>query len=464
MASWAGNLLIFLQYKSFPSDVVLAFCTADVSITLCNATGQTFIVKMPDFMQYSFNEFKSKGYFVVSFTISEHPAVSSLWGANNSETVMETFKIARREHNAHAFVDAGFQLLVQTSPNYAPTCVYARVVYGGIAPQIFIAGNVQQALLNKPLTAATLRDCVSALQLDWQFAGGVNAPLTSHDFTVSAAYACLYRIFLRAYPYGMLSASVRTALYPWVKPASRGVEVYPIDRQGAPLTPLHQAVPKLEAPTQSTGEAIYPSDEPLPANTLQGALIYATQSNCTLLGVDTNSLLKIPGVVAVLLAEDMLGANLTGTGVRVFVPKGEVVPYVGSCLGVVLADSSDVANQAVSMAKVSYGTPPYAPITNLSEAIQRQSFYPPDPSYCQVAQGDADGAMKTAPYVVRGRVEGGGQYHFYMENQCAVGTLEGGEKVELICGTQMPSGNQDTIAKNLSLPSSKVSCVVCSPV
>ena len=74
-----------------------------------------------------------------------------------------------------------------------------------------------------------------------------------------------------------------------------------------------------------------------------------------------------------------------------------------------------------------------------------------------MTQGDADGAMKTAPYVARGRVEGGGQYHFYMENQCAVGTFQDGDKVELICGTQMPSDNQDKISKNLNLPSSKVS-------
>jgi len=71
--------------------------------------------------------------------------------------------------------------------------------------------------------------------------------------------------------------------------------------------------------------------------------------------------------------------------------------------------------------------------------------------------GNADKAMSTASHISSGRVSAGGQYHFYMEAQSAVASIEDdGQCVTVICGTQNPASYQSYIASLLNLPNNKV--------
>jgi xanthine dehydrogenase/oxidase len=457
-ASWAGNLMIFLQYKSFPSDAVLALTNAFAVLRISDTDGNMFDLPMDQFLTYSYETFKKRGLFIVSMTI---PDVIS--NASTTTTVSETFKVAQREHNAHAYVDAGFnfQLLASSATaSSAPICSYARIVFGGVGKTIFIASQTEQVLRNAPLNARTLGNALAALQQDLATVG-INDEFDNKHFLVSVMQSNLYLIFLRCYQSTaskyMLPSNVVSALMPWVKPSSRGVQVYPVNRFDQPqLNPVGKAVKKLEAPIQATGEAIYPSDEVVPPNGYQAEIVYSTKCAVTLVSIDASAALQINGVMAVYTAADIPGENSIGNGNTLFVPVGSVVPCVGAPLAVIVATTEEIATRAASLVKVTYGGSNAKVISNLQEAMTAKSFYDVDPSMTSMAIGDASAGLSQSVYRAKGRVSAGGQYHFYMETQTAIAQIVDGSVVKVICGSQDPSNFQTQISNVLGLPSNKV--------
>ena len=82
---------------------------------------------------------------------------------------------------------------------------------------------------------------------------------------------------------------------------------------------------KLEAPLQTTGQAAYPSDEPLTTQGLHAAVVYASQCACILTAIDASPALSMPGVSAFFMAKDIPGENTVGDDMYLFVPVGEVI-------------------------------------------------------------------------------------------------------------------------------------------
>lgn len=460
-ATWAGNLMIFLQYKTFPSDAVLAFTNAFSVLHISDTNGNMLDLSMEQFLTYSYDEFKARGLFIVSITIPDTTPVKLKFNNAGTLTVTETFKVAQREHNAHAYVDAGFNVQLISSSVGAPVCSFARAVFGGVGQTIFIAHRTEQVLCNAPLTALTLGNALGALQQDL-IAVGINGDFENDQFLVSVMQANLYLIFLRCYELTnskyMLPKNVISSLAPWVKPSSHGVQVYPINRFDQPqLNPVGKAVKKLEAPIQATGEAIYPSDEVLPPNGYQAEMVFSTKCAVSLLSIDSSAALKITGVIAVYTAADIPGENSIGNGNMLFIDVGSIVPCVGAPLAVVVATTEDIAVKAASLVRVTYGGSNTRVINNLQEAIAANSFYSDiDPSMSTLSIGNAKSAMAQATYRATGRITAGGQYHFYMETQTANAYLVDGSVIRVICGTQDPTNYQTQIANVLGLPNNKV--------
>jgi xanthine dehydrogenase large subunit len=68
----------------------------------------------------------------------------------------------------------------------------------------------------------------------------------------------------------------------------------------------------------------------------------------------------------------------------------------------------------------------------------------------RMARGDADAALAAAPHRLSGRLEMGGQEHFYLEGQAALATPGEGGQVHVLSSTQHPSEVQHLIAKVLA--------------
>lgn len=454
MGTWAGNLMTFLQYTTFPSDAVLAFVNANATLVVCDCVGNLQDLAMVDFIRSStWAEFKSSGKFLVALKIKESTTSNPVL----ARTIASTYKIAQREHNAHAYVNAAFNFKVTSSLSGAPTCRTARIVYGGVTSKTFVATRTELVLTNAALTAETLGRALQALQSDIVAAGLNESFLGNSSFLLSIAQNCLYQAILRCYAPGQLPATVISAVLPWIKPCSRGMELYPVDRDDNPLAPVGKAVKKLEAPIQATGQAVYPSDEALPTNGLYGSIVFSTKCAMTLQSIDTSTALSLAGVVACFTAADIPGTNSIATGNPFLVEVGTTVECVGQPLAIVVAETEAAANLAAASVRVTYAANGQSPIATLQEAIASQSIFTDiPPAYTHTEIGDVTTAFATAPYRAKGRLTAAGQCHFYMETQAAIATCENGDSLRVICGSQDPSMYQSNIAGVLGVHSNQV--------
>ena len=182
---------------------------------------------------------------------------------------------------------------------------------------------------------------------------------------------------------------------------------------------MHKAVIKLEAKSQSTGEAKYPSDVPLPAQGLCAAMVYTTQASGKIKAIDASRALSLPGVVRFITAQDIPGVNnVGGISLKLFLELNDDAQCIGYPVGLIIATTPQIASNAQRYVQVTYESSSATPalITNLPDAIAKESFFdiPVIPGTTLIEAGDVDGAMASAPFQARGSTRTAGQSHFYM--------------------------------------------------
>lgn len=144
---------------------------------------------------------------------------------------------------------------------------------------------------------------------------------------------------------------------------------------------IGKAVMKLEAPIQSTGEAQYPSDVPLPTQGYHAAFVYSTQSAVVLHSIDADAVLATHGVINVYTAADIPGVNSSYSASQyLFVPIGSEVLCNGAPVALVVATSEAVANSAAAAVMVSYLDIGKNPIYDIDTAVACSSFYDVPPT------------------------------------------------------------------------------------
>jgi xanthine dehydrogenase/oxidase len=373
-ASWAGNLMLFKKYPTFPSDAVVALTNANAILTLCNtaedaSAGGIKSISMDEFLCTDFAALA--GWVVMSLSIAD----TSRRDQKVSYCVSETFKVAQRSRNAHAQVNSGFnfELVPSFTASDGPMIRAVRVVFGGVSKNIFIARQTERALAGSRVNQATLGAALAALQRDLALAGPSDA-LGDEQFRISVMQSNLYMALLRCVQGSLAHTNLMSAVLPWLKPTSRGTEVF---SEAAPCSPVGKAIPKLESRAQATGEAVYPSDEAMPAQGLHAALIYASRCAVALSAIDASAAMMLEGVVAVYTAADIPGENVGGAeGLKLFAEIGAEVECVGFPVGVVVATTEAIANRASALVQLSYRDIGKVPIVSLADAIAKKSFFP----------------------------------------------------------------------------------------
>jgi xanthine dehydrogenase large subunit len=205
------------------------------------------------------------------------------------------------------------------------------------------------------------------------------------------------------------------------------------------------------------GAATYIDDIAEPPGTLHAQIGMSTRAHARILELDLAAVRARPGVIAVLTASDVPGDNdVSPTPSRddpVF--AAALVEYVGQSMFAVVATSRHVARAAAKLAKVTYEDLPA--IITIEQAMAAKHFL--EPPYV-MQRGDAEAAIKAAPQCLEGRIEIGGQEHFYLEGQAAFAIPGEDEDITIHASTQHPSEIQHTIAHVLAVPSHAVTVEV----
>jgi xanthine dehydrogenase molybdopterin binding subunit/xanthine dehydrogenase small subunit len=205
-------------------------------------------------------------------------------------------------------------------------------------------------------------------------------------------------------------------------------------------------------PGHVTGRALYVDDLAQRRPMLDVWPVCAPHARARISRRDASAARSCPGVVAVLLAENVPGLNNVGVSRHdePLLATGEV-SFHGQLVALVVGESPAACRAAAALVEVDYE--PLPPILNLDEAIALGSYHT-EPHV--LARGDVAAALSAAPYRLKGEIETGGQEHFYLETQAAF--AERGEEgtVLVSSSTQHPSEIQAMVAEVLGLPRHKV--------
>jgi xanthine dehydrogenase molybdopterin binding subunit/xanthine dehydrogenase small subunit len=205
-----------------------------------------------------------------------------------------------------------------------------------------------------------------------------------------------------------------------------------------------------------TGRAMYADDTAQRRLMLDIWPVCSPHARARIKRRDPSAALAMPGVEAVLMAEDIPGRNQVGTGHDEPLFADKEILYHGQVVAVVVGRSLKACRAAAAAVVVDYE--PLPPLLGIREAIAAGSFHTPPHT---LARGDAAAALAKAPLRLDGEFSFGGQEHFYLETQAAWAELGEAGTVFVSSSTQHPTEIQSVVGDVLGEPRNKV--VVQSP-
>ncbi|MET3514802.1 xanthine dehydrogenase large subunit [Pseudacidovorax sp. 1753] len=206
------------------------------------------------------------------------------------------------------------------------------------------------------------------------------------------------------------------------------------------------------------GEATYTDDLPELAGTLHCALGLSPVAAGRLEGLDLDAIRAMPGVVDVIVADDIPGANDCGSIVHddPLLCDGEI-RFLGQPLFAVIARTRTEARRAAARAKEAARVAPAEPVLTPQQAHARGQYVVPPMHLTRSDKGLAvRAAIEAAPHRLKGELDVGGQEQFYLEGQISYAIPKEGGTMQVYCSTQHPTEMQHLVAHALHLHSNEV--------
>lgn len=200
------------------------------------------------------------------------------------------------------------------------------------------------------------------------------------------------------------------------------------------------------------GEAVYLDDIPVPADTLQAAVLTSPTAHGRIKRLDLGLALKSEGVKAILTHRDIPGKNQIGNIIQDEpLLAEEEVHFIGQPIALVAAESKRQVQVALN--KIELEIDPLPALTDPRQAYEAGRLIAPERTF---RLGDPEAAWRDCDVVVKGRADSGGQEHFYLETQAALSLPLEREGLLVYSSTQSPSAVQRIVARVLGLPMNKV--------
>lgn len=211
--------------------------------------------------------------------------------------------------------------------------------------------------------------------------------------------------------------------------------------------PLH-----LSGRAMVTGQAKYIGDDIKPENMYCVKCVFSKFAHANIVNIDTEEAAKLDGVVAILTAKDVPGANQIGHVLQdePLLPDSEVM-YVGQPVALVVAINAKIANAARKLIKVEYSELPA--ILTIDDALKVNSLYVPP---CTIESGDVSEGFRNSAHTIEGEINTQTQEHVYFETQRCWANPGDDGNLTLYSATQTTSEVQEIAARVLGLSSKDV--------
>lgn len=369
------------------------------------------------------------------------------------------YKQAKRRDDDIAIVNAGMYVKFSTGTNVIKNI---NMAFGGMAPTTVMARTTAQSLIGLQWNEGMIELASKSLIEDLPLAA--SAPGGMIEFRRSLTLSFFFKFYMS------VKDELRQTL-PFVKPIAQreksAIQTFhrdpPESLQLSQIVPKEQPdydlvgrpIPHVSAQKQATGEAVYIDDMPRFENELYLALVMSSKAHAKILGIDTTEAMDMEGVVDFVCAKDIPKERNKVGGVihdeTVFAI--DEVTCVGHIVGAIVAVDQNTAQRAAKAVKIQYEE--IQPVITIQDAIKHKSFYHDWTK--SLSNGDMVKGFKEADHVIEGEMHLGGQEHFYLETQAAIGLpkLEDGE-IELFCSTQNPTEIQLLASEVLGIPENRV--------
>jgi len=216
------------------------------------------------------------------------------------------------------------------------------------------------------------------------------------------------------------------------------------------------ALPHESALRHVTGDAVYIDDMPMPPGALHGVPLASLHAHARILRRDASKACAVPGVHAVLFADDIPGENQMGPVIHDEpLLATDQVFAVGQLVAVVFAETRAAALRALALVEVDYE--PLSAVVDLDQAIANEQFFG---ETHRIERGRVDAQLQAAPHRLTGELRAGGQEHFYLETHASVALPGEDRALTVYSSTQHPSETQALVAHVLGWPIHRV-VVVC---
>ncbi|XP_028415709.1 xanthine dehydrogenase-like [Dendronephthya gigantea] len=430
---WAGNLMLLHKHREFPSDIFTITSAVGATLNIGSVDGSANIYTMEEFL---------------SLGMQNKVIISIMVPFSRAGEVVKSFKIMPRHQNAHAYVNAGLRVLIDSSQTVRGVPSF---VFGGIKNSPMRASATEQYLSEKNLwDFETLKGCLNLLNKE--IVPESSLLKASMEYRKSLAVSLFYKLYL-ALLGDKANERFRSAAVPFVRPISSGQQSYDTTANDYPVT---QPIPKMSAKLQASGEAQFTDDIPKRLGEVYGAFVTTAKGNCKIASIDPSEATNMPGVLKFITAKDIPGEN-NFVGAFNFDTKetifcDEDVGYAGQGVGVIIAVSQSLADEAAEKVKITY-TDCKPPIITIDDAVRAQSFI--SEKIVRNIYGDPDAFMAASAHVISGEIRLGTQHHLHMETHICL-CIPGEEEMEVYSAAQFTDNTQKAVAQVLNMPQKSV--------
>jgi CO/xanthine dehydrogenase Mo-binding subunit len=230
---------------------------------------------------------------------------------------------------------------------------------------------------------------------------------------------------------------------------------------------IGHSVTRVDAPGKVKGETYYPGDITLPDQAYM-KILFARRPHAIISRIDISKAETTPGVLAVFTAKDVPVNEyglimddqpvLCGPGSNM--PFADRVRFIGDQVALVVAETEQIAAEAVNKIVVDYKDLPV--LSNPLEAMKSDAvvLHPDRDSniFChyRIRKGDVDNAFAGADVIVEDDYQTPAQEHAFLQPEAGLSYVDAEGRVTVIVAGQWTHEDQAQVAHALGLPKEQI--------
>ncbi len=197
---------------------------------------------------------------------------------------------------------------------------------------------------------------------------------------------------------------------------------------------------------------------------LYAALKFSDYPRARIKRIDISKAEAIPGVIRVFTAKDIPGEQYIGLILNdwpIMLDEGETTNYIGDVLAGVVAESEEVARQAIKAINIDYEV--LKPITDVFEAIDGERIHSVRPNNFETTQftiGDVESTIKKSAIISKGKYRTQRIEHGFLEKEAAIARPGNNGGIEVFSQSQGIYEDRRQIAMILGIPEEKVRIIL----